>query len=288
MSPITSFRIVFVLCVIAGVPACTYSTGVEQEFATSFPVSGRAAVRVHVSNARIHVSTSAAARVDFQVRYDTTGDESQPFAARQDGNVIELRERDLHRWSVWGGEGIQDAVVEVRMPADSDVDLITSNGAIEISTVNGTVRLHSNNGAITASALKGSVTAESSNGSISAEDLDGRCDVSTSNGRIKVSGRFDGLNAHSSNGLIEAHAASGSTTASGWDIGTSNAPIELSLPTTLKADLDLSTSNGGMQLELPVTVQGFQDQSHLHGLLNGGGPEVSVHTSNGHIRIRGV
>jgi Putative adhesin len=279
---------IIVPCVILLNAGCSYGAAVDEEYAKSFPVSARPQVRVEAANARVHVTTSEVPKVEFDVRYERRGaDPAEPFSARQDGNVVELREHeDSHDW--WDGSGIDRAVIEVRMPMDADLQLETSNGAIEVSTVHGNVRLRSSNGAITAEALRGKLQAHTSNGSIRIEGADGDCELSTSNGRIQASGRFDSLDIHSSNGSVVARAATGSTVASRWSIGTSNAPVDLALPTDLKADLDVGTSNGGVQLELPVTVQGFQDQSHLRGALNGGGSEVSVHTSNGHIHIRGA
>ena len=277
-------------CVIFLSAGCTFAPSVDEEYAQSFALSGRADVHVHVANARVHVTTSEDPKVDFHVRYESDGsDPGHPFATHQDGNVVELTENeDSHDWWGWNGSGVDWAVIEVRMPKNADLQLQTSNGAIEVSSVNGTIRLHTSNGAITAAALKGRLKASSSNGFISVEDLDGDCELSTSNGRIRASGRFDALDIHSSNGAVVARAMNGSTVASRWSIGTSNAGIDLSLPTDLKADLSVATSNGGMQLELPLTVQGVQDQYHLRGSLNGGGQEVSVHTSNGHIRVGGA
>jgi type VI protein secretion system component Hcp len=288
--PFAIARLFMVLCAIGLNAACTYGPGVEEEYSKSLPVGARAEVHIHVANAQVHVSTSEDSKVDFHVRYETSdSDSAPPFRARQDGNVIELTENEGSRdWWSWDSSGVERAMVEVRMPKNADLQLQTSNGAIEVSSVNGNIHLRTSNGAINADGLQGKLQASSSNGAISVEGGDGDCEISTSNGRIRVEGRFDSLEIHSSNGGVEARATAGSTVASHWTISTSNAAVDLSLPSDLKADLDVGTSNGGVQLELPVTVQGVQDQSHLHGTLNGGGQEVSVHTSNGRIHLSGV
>jgi len=280
-----------VLCVIVLSAGCTYSYGTDvEEYSKSFSVSGRADVHIHAADARVRVITSDTPKVDFHVQYVKNGSDSAlTYSARQDGNVVELTSNEVRHdgWN-WGGSDTDHAVIEVRMPKNADLQLQTSNGAIEVTSLNGTIWLHTSNGAITAGALKGKLKAETSNGAISADGVDGDCQLSTSNGRIQASGRFDSLDIHSSNGGVVARAESGSTVASRWSIGTSNAGVELAVPTNLKADVNFGTSNGGVQLELPVTVQGFQSQSLLRGTLNGGGQEVSVHTSNGGIRVSGV
>ncbi len=60
------------------------------------------------------------------------------------------------------------------------------------------------------------------------------------------------------------------------------------MPTDLKANLDIGTSNGGVRFDLPVTAQDYAGKSHVRGTVNGGGPEVTVHTSNGGIHIGAV
>jgi hypothetical protein len=261
-----------VLCGMALMAGCTANAATE-EYAKAYPVNGRVAVHIHVLDARVQVVTTDDPRVEFQVRYDKWegSDSALAISSRQDGNVVELTaNEDHHDWGVWGGFHGRGGVVEVRMPKNADLQVETSNGAIDVS------------------ALKGSVRAHTSNGAISVDRVDGDCDLSTSNGRIHAEGRFDLLELHSSNGGIVARAEVGSRVSSGWRIGTSNAGIDLAVPTDLKADLDAGTSNGGIQLDLPVMVQGSQGRSRVHGALNGGGPEVSVHTSNGHIRLSGV
>ncbi len=280
-----------VLCAILVSAGCTYTTGTaDGEFTQSFPLTGRADVHIEASDARVRVLTSDDAKVAFRVRYERNGSDAEmPYSARQDGNVIELTEkRESHDWWNWGNFDSGRAEIDVRMPKNADLQVQTSNGAIEVSSLTGNIRLHTSNGAITAESLKGNLQAHTSNGAISAEGVDGECDLGSSNGRIQATGRFDSLDLHSSNGVVVALAQSGSTVASRWNIGTSNAPVELSIPTDLKADLDVGTSNGRVKLDLPVTVQGYEGESHLHGTLNGGGQEVSVHTSNGPIRVSGV
>lgn len=278
------------LCAMFVVSGCSAETTV-QEYAKSFPTSGRAQVHVHASNAQIHVITSNEDRVDFHVRYELRdgSNVTNPFTAHQDGTLVELTsDEHSHDWWSWNDWSVIRAQIAVRMPKNGDLQLETSNGEINVSSVNGNIVLHTSNGRINVEDTKGKLTARTSNGGINAEGLDGDCDASSSNGRIEVAGRFDALAIHSSNGGVVAHAGAGSRIGSRWSIGTSNAGIELAVPTDLKAELDLGTSNGGVHLDVPVLVQGFEGKSHLHGTLNGGGGELSVHTSNGGIHISGA
>ncbi len=154
--------------------------------------------------------------------------------------------------------------------------------------LSGTIDIGSSNGGLNLERLKGSVKVHTSNGAINATGVDGMCELGTSNGRIYATGRFDTLNISSSNGGVVARAEAGSKMTSGWTIVSSNASIELSVPPDLKADLNASTSNGGITLDLPVTVQGYQSRSQVAGKLNGGGAELSHHTSNAGLHLKGI
>jgi hypothetical protein len=277
---------ILLLCGILGIAGCTNETHVVQ-YSKSFTVSGHAAVQVSAFDAQIRVLTSDNPTVEFRVQYEVPDEAgAQPsITARQDGDAVQLTANEgTHHWH-WGFFRAPHGTIEVLMPKNADLRLETSNGAVEVTRLNGDISLRSSNGALVLNHVSGKVRAHSSNGAISVDDLDGDCELATSNGRIEASGRFDALDIHSSNGHIAARAAAGSKLSSNWRIGTSNSAIELTVPTDLKANLDVGTSNGGIQVDLPLTVQGAQNSSHLHGALNGGGPQVLVHTSNGHIRI---
>ncbi len=132
------------------------------------------------------------------------------------------------------------------------------------------------------------MSVSTSNGGIRANNLDGQCGFSTSNGSVRVTGRFDGLDISSGNGSVVARAEAGSKMSSAWRIRTTNAGVDLSLPTNLQANVDASTSNGSITLDLPTEVEGSHSKTEVRGAMNGGGPEMSIRTTNGGIHIRGI
>jgi hypothetical protein len=285
-----------------------------EDYIKSYQIAGRAHVQVRANNATVRVTTADNPKVTFDVTYDQRywSSRTLPIASRQDGDSVTLTAiPDRHGWWAWdwwnwGEFSRQRLNIEVRMPKNADLQLETSNGAVDVAALNGDIGIHtsngqiraeqlsgtmdigSSNGAIALETLKGTLQVRTSNGAISATGVDGKCVLSTSNGRIQVAGRFDSLHISSSNGPVIARAESGSSMSSGWTISTSNSRVDLSVPTDLKATLNASTSNGGITVDLPVTVQGFQSRSRLAGTINGGGPELSIHTSNGSMRVRGI
>jgi hypothetical protein len=284
------------------------ATANAENYDKSYSINGRPHVQVHATFGMVRVTTSDEPKVQFHVEYDKTDSSTPlPISSRQDGSVVMLSAIvDWHRWWGWSHFGSHRLNIEVRMPKNADLQVETTDGAIDVSSLNGNLSIHtsngqvvaqdlsgtidigSSNGGISMERLKGSVKVHTSNGAINATGLDGACEFGTSNGRIQVTGRFDSLDITSSNGGVVARAETGSKVSSGWTIVTSNASIDLSVPPDLKADLNASTSNGGIMLDLPVTMQGHQSGTQLVGKLNGGGAELSLHTSNAGVRVRGL
>jgi DUF4097 and DUF4098 domain-containing protein YvlB len=278
------------------------SAGAE-EYVKSYAVTGRTSVRVNADNAGVRITTSDASKVDFDVKYENWGGDAPKIDSRQDGNVTELSVRTSTRgW--WPTFGRRQLNIEVHMPKTGDLTVETSNGGVEVSSVNGRVVIHtsnggiraqqitgrtdvgSTNGGITLNDLKGAVTAGTTNGAIRAGGIDGQCDLSTTNGSVHVTGRLDALKVSSGNGSVVAEAEAGSKVASDWSIRTTNSSVNLAIPRDLKANVDASTSNGHVTMDLPDEAS--RRESEIRTVLNGGGHEVSVRTTNGAIHVRGT
>jgi DUF4097 and DUF4098 domain-containing protein YvlB len=275
-----------------------------EEYVKSYPITGRASVRVNADNAGVHITASDARTVDFDVKYENWGNDAPKIDSHQEGNTTELSVRTAsHAWWRWPTVG-QHLSIEVRMPKTGDLHVETSNGGVDVSSVNGSVVVRtsnggiraeqitgqidvgSTNGGITLNALKGAVKAGTTNGAIRAGEIDGQCELSTTNGSVHVTGRLDALRVSSGNGSVVAEAGAGSTVASDWSIRTTNSSINLAIPHDLKAHFDASAWNGHVTMDLPGEPS--RRESEISTALNGGGHEVSVRTTNGAIHLRGI
>ena len=136
---------------------------------------------------------------------------------------------------------------EITLPRSMNVTVDNTNGAIEIGEVRGTLRLETTNGRIHVIRCAGHVDATTTNGSITAELL-------------QVSGGQP------------------------MSFETTNGRISLALPSNFGARVDASTSNGSISSELPVVTQ-HVEKHELRGVINGGGPELKLRTTNGRIEI---
>jgi len=286
-----SYRSAGISCAVLLAAGFASSANAEQ-YLKSYTVTGRPDVHVQADNGGVHISSSNGSTVEFSVKYDKSdwGDDSNAgphIDSKQNGNRVELTA--LTGAQGWFGFAHNRRLsIEIHMPKDSDLQVQTSNGAIDVSSLNGNLSVHSSNGGIRASdlsgkidigssnggidleALKGTTKVSTTNGGIKGSNLDGQCELSTTNGSVRVAGRFDGLDVSSGNGSVVVRAETGSKMSSGWRIRTTNAGVDLSLPANLQANVDAGTSNGSITVDLPKDVEGTHSKTEVRGAMNGG------------------
>lgn len=125
------------------------------------------------------------------------------------------------------------------------------------------------------------VNFETVNGRVRLQNLDGEIVASTTNGGVTGSGLRGTVNASTTNGGVQIEMAS---VTGAIDLETTNGGIRLQLPRDAKATLDARCVNGGISLS-GFDVDGESSRRRVSGAINGGGPRVSVETTNGGVRI---
>jgi DUF4097 and DUF4098 domain-containing protein YvlB len=128
---------------------------------------------------------------------------------------------------------------------------------------------------------------ENTNGAIAAADVRGSHRIETTNGRITLARCAGDLQAETTNGAIEAELTA-INTGRGVRLETTNGGIHARLPRTFAGRIDAANTNGSIESDLPVTTSGSQNKHTLHGTMNGGGPELRLHTTNGSIHINAI
>jgi hypothetical protein len=121
------------------------------------------------------------------------------------------------------------------------------------------------------------------NGGVRLENLDNQIVASTTNGGVRGSGLRGPVKASTTNGGVVIEMAS---VTADIELETTNGGIRLQLPTNAKATLDARCTNGGISVD-DFTLDGEQTRRRVSGNINGGGPRISVETTNGGIRISG-
>jgi hypothetical protein len=188
------------------------------------------------------------------------------------------------------------------VPERYNVDLKTSGGSISVDDLEGTVDIKTSGGSLGLNNIKGPVTGKTSGGSISIGTVDGNVKVNTSGGSIRIENAYGMVNAHTSGGgitvnevmgTIQADTSGGSVKAyiseqpkGDCRLKTSGGSITVYLAENVALNVDASTSGGSIHTDFPVKIQGKISNRVLKAQINGGGPELYLHTSGGSIYIK--
>lgn len=180
----------------------------------------------------------------------------------QDGNSVKLYEDGPFRHDE-GWHHRHYSVVfecEVQVPSGAALDLHTMNGSIEVKNVVGDYKVHT------------------MNGRVQMEDMGGSGSAETMNGAVKV--------AYSRNPARES------------SFHTMNGSIDVYFHSDPDADFTLETMHGGVFADfdvttLPTTVKGeisgtrfiYRSGGTMKVRAGKGGPQISLHTMNGAIRL---
>lgn len=288
------------------VAALATPSACADEVVKSFTVSGRPNVRVETNDGGVRVTSTDSKQVEFRVEYQGYElNKNLRVDTRQEGDKVELIARVTGQWGIhfnWGHNS-RRLQIEVRMPRDGDLQVETGDGAVEASSINGTVNvhtgdgavkasslngtidLHTNDGGITVDTLKGDIRLRTGDGSIEARDLDGKVEADTGDGHIRLAGRFEALNIKTGDGSVDTRVLPGSKMATGWTVRTGDGSVDITLPSDFQADINATTGDGHISLGIPVTVEGTFSRSEVRGKMNGGGKVLTIHTGDGSIRL---
>ncbi len=146
-------------------------------------------------------------------------------------------------------------------------DLHTVNGGVDVTGTYARAEVGTTNGTVTVKDASGEFKAGTTNGGVNFSRFEGRLAADTTNGNIKLEGIAfkDGLSAETTNGSISLAIAS---------------------PETLNADLSARVTNGHITVDFPITLQNLSgSKRRVEGKIGQGGPEISLHTTNGSISL---
>jgi len=285
ISLLRTIRVAIPITTLAVLACVSVSAANAEEWTKSYTVSGRASVHVDTNDGSVRVMTSDTKQVELKVIYNGyTLDKNLKIDSRQDGDRVELTAKETMHWS-WGIHVSRGLRLEVHMPRNADLTVVSGDGSVEAEAIQGNLDIHTGDGHIRVAGAKGQIKLRTGDGSIEGRDLDGQIDADSGDGHITLDGRFDSLNIRTGDGSINAHAQPGSKVISSWSIHTGDGSVDLSLPGDLNANIDATTNDGRISLGIPVMVEGQFSNSQIHGKMNNGGQPVKIHTGDGSIRL---
>lgn len=194
----------------------------------------------------------------------------------------------------------------IRVPRRTRLDhVVSTNGHLRAEDVAADADLKTSNGAIRVYRLSGSLEAITTNGSIDLNDVDGGAQVQTTNGRIHAEAVAGALNASTTNGSIGVELMKPEPNRS-VRLSTTNGSVEVRFNEIARNDVRAATTNGSITIRMPsataarvqartnrssintdfeVVRTGPEEKHRLEGTIGGGGPLLDLSTTNGSIRL---
>ncbi len=177
--------------------------------------------------------------------------------------------------------------LSLRVPREADLEIVTSDGRIQIEGIEGRVRAESGDGRIFVERASGELRLRTEDGSIVGRELDGRIEAVTDDGDIELDGTFARLEAISGDGSIRIDCVDWPASAEGWVVRTADGAIRVLLPSSAAAEIDATASDGRIVNRLPSIGGAGRDESdnRFRGKLGAGGPLLFFSTMDGRIEL---
>ncbi len=172
----------FVLAVVVLAPRAQ-----AEEWTKSYPVSGRAQVRVDTNDGAVQIYTADSNQVDFRVIYDGYEmNKNIHVDSRQDGDSVQINARVSGHWGFNWGNNRRGVRIEVHMPKDADLQIDTGDGSVNTQSLNGKVKIHTGDGSVRAQQVSGDVDIDTGDGSITVDGAKGDIRLRTGDGHIEA------------------------------------------------------------------------------------------------------
>lgn len=243
---------------------CALSTAVfAKDINETFDVSAGGTLNLRTQAGSLKIETHDSNTVILEV--ETDGESADDFEITHSSNGTDLEIKgELKSRKRW----VNNLRIKFKLtvPNEYNLDMHTSGGSINIQDLTGNIDAHTSGGSITVGSVKGKVELHTSGGSINTEAIYGPLDAHTSGGSINVT-------------FAEQLTEDA-------ELDTSGGSINAYLIDNIEIDIDASTSGGRVRSDF--TVDGRVKKRSIRGKINGGGPELKLHTSGGSVSIRSL
>ena len=270
------FAMLSMFCIVFSVsPSQAEDDEQQKTFEDSISFKPVEALRLENLNGKIEVRTWEREEVRVRALIKATGRYTEEVEEILGALKIRIEQTDNrleiysdHPRKEWGWGRSLSVSYELTVPKRIDLDLNTTNGSIEIGTVEGKIGANTTNGSIYIGTVEGQLRANTTNGNVEIDGVQGSVSVRTTNGGIDV----ELTSSDGSEDLLYT---------------TTNGSINISLPGDIKGNFEAKTTNGHIETDFPISVRGKISGKTVKGDLNGGGDtNISIKTTNGSIYIR--
>jgi hypothetical protein len=272
------------LC-FASLPAVAQATG--HDWQKSYSLSGSPTLSIETGDSGLDIHSCGDCK-EIRVQVHATRDLNEyRLEEHQDGDHVFFSFKEKPHIGVhfnWKNEAGTKVTVET--PAHLELEAKTADGNLTARELTGKLQVHAGDGSVMLEDVHGDLHLGTSDGNVIVRRATGTLDARGSDGHMQIDGQFSAVQLHTSDGNLDLTLDSGSKLNAASRIESSDGQVVLHVPSTLAADLDISTSDGHLDCSLPLTMDHYDSSgNHLRGHLNGGGTPLSVHTSDGNVRI---
>src|SRR5918992_147394 len=160
--------LILFVAIVACIPALASETETHDD---TFSVGAAPKIVVSNDNGQIDVVTGNEGTVNVKATIRRPDDVE--YSVVQEGDTVRVEARVSSGWGRRFGTDAPGAEITVTVPADTNVDLRTSNGGIEVVDIQNSGKLRTSNGRISLENVKGEFELRTSSGRISLENVKG-------------------------------------------------------------------------------------------------------------------
>jgi hypothetical protein len=260
----------------------------DHSWSKTYPVTGQPNLTLETSDAGVELHSCGDCH-EIRIHVELEGRNLSDYRLEegQTGNEVHFLFKELPHIGVHGWHNGQ-ARVTVETPAQLTLQAKTSDGNVTLSGLQGDLGMTTSDGRVAVDHVSGSLRIKSSDGQVKVTNADGAIDAHTSDGNLSVDGLFHALTLHTSDGTVDLNLREGTKLTVASIIQSSDGPMTIRVPQGFAADLNVHTSDGHVDCALPLTMDHYQSggEGHdLRGKLNGGGTPLTIHTSDGNVKI---
>jgi hypothetical protein len=259
----------------------------------SYSITGKPTLNLEIGDAAVQISSCGTCR-EIRIKAEAQGAKLSDYRLEesQTGDQVHFLFKEKPHIGVhitWHNERTR---VTVETPTELTLEAKTGDGTVSVSGLTGDLGLTTGDGNVTADHLSGKLRLKSSDGHVTITNSTGALEARTSDGNLTVDGVFNAVTLHTSDGKLDVSLRDGTKLSEASSIQASDGSVTVRLPQGFAADLDVHTSDGHLDCALPLTMDHYDSKEggghNLHGKLNGGGTPLTIHTSDGNVKIEQI
>ena len=258
----------------------------DHSWSKTWTVTGKPTPNLETSDASVEFHPCGDCRL-IRIHVDVVGRTLSDYRLEesQSGDEVHFLFKEKPHIGVHISWHMERTRVTVETPAQLTLQARTSDGNVTLSGLHGELNLTTGDGDVSLDHVSGDLRVRSGDGRVRITDADGAIDAHTSDGNLTVDGLFHALALRTSDGTLDLNLRDGTRLTEASTIQSSDGSVTLRVPRSFAADLDVHTSDGHVSSALPLSIDHYESGQGLHGKLNGGGTPLTIHTSDGNVKI---